>query len=116
MSSNSSSSSDTSRSHSPVPTVTSASTVPSVENIKPPEEITDADRKAAASLKAEANKAFQSAFQFHSSASAGLLEANEFCIAGGYLKAAELYTEASIRNPYDATLFCNSESFGSPNA
>jgi hypothetical protein len=66
---NSPTSSDTSRSHSPVPSATSVSTVPSVGNIKPPEEITDADRSTAASIKAEANKAFQGAFQFHSSAS-----------------------------------------------
>lgn len=51
--------SDASRSASPVPSDTSASTVPSVELVKPLEAITDDDRAAAASIKAQANKAFQ---------------------------------------------------------
>lgn len=69
--------------------------------------VSEKDRLEAASIKAEANKAFQGIFFFFYIRNVLSL----FPIENNIVKAAELYTLAIEHNPNDPTLFCNRKYF-----
>ncbi|THH21332.1 hypothetical protein EW146_g180 [Bondarzewia mesenterica] len=75
---------------SPAPSSTLPSSIPSPAlsslSLTDPNEVSEEDKNKALKLKAEANKAFTS---------------------HAFPQAAELYSQAIEKNPFDATLFCN---------
>ena len=97
---------------------TAPSSVPSPELFKLTlAELTEEDKEKAAKIKAEANKAFIGAFypvtplprHQESPLPSTNVDANSYFYfsAHEFKKAADLYSQALDKNPFDATVWCN---------